>query len=110
MLSKVRGADSNGIYLNHSNLLKNYSITAKEFAQEFMIDLDNSYKILRDSCNSLASTVITLDQPEIFEIWKIPVCTLAKYNRGTGTLSIELNHHIMPYLMQVKKRFIFFNF
>lgn len=50
----------------------------------------------------MANTAITLEKPELFEIWDIPVCT-SKYNYKEGSLTVKFIEDIMPYLAQVKK-------
>ena len=57
----------------------------------------------------LARTAITLEKPDLFVTQEIPICSFAEYNNKEGSLTIEFNEHIMPYLAQVKQKFVLYN-
>jgi plasmid replication initiation protein len=50
-----------------------------------------------------------LQKPEIFQIWDIAICAIAKYNTKEGSLTIKFTEEIMPYLAQVQKKYILYN-
>jgi plasmid replication initiation protein len=54
-------------------------------------------------------TSITLERIELNESWEINVCSMAKYNKTKGHITIEFTDRIMPYLAQVKEKFILYN-
>lgn len=109
LVSKVKGVDHTGSYLSHELLEREYVLTAKEFNTIFETDLATIYRVLKKSAYTLARTAITLEQPDLFETWEIAVCEYAKYNNRNGSLTIKFTSSIMPYLMQVKKRFVLYN-
>jgi plasmid replication initiation protein len=107
-ISKIGGCDSTGKYLQPEQLQREHTLTAKEFSQLFNIDLTGAYKVLQRAGKRMANTAITLEKPELFEIWDIPVCT-SKYNYKEGSLTVKFTEDIMPYLAQVKKKFVLYN-
>ena len=109
LVSKIGGVDNLGKYLQPDQLKQGYVITAKEFSQEFDIDINTCYGILKRAGHRLARTAITLEKLELFEQWDIPICSLSKYNTKEGSLMVEFNPHIMPYLTQVKSKFVLYN-
>jgi plasmid replication initiation protein len=52
---------------------------------------------------------ITLEKIELNEIWEINICSTAKYNNKEGRITIKFTDDIMPYLSQVRKRFVLYN-
>ena len=54
-------------------------------------------------------TSIILEKPELSEVWEINVCSTAKYNSKQGTITIQFTDSIMPYLAQVRERFVLYN-
>ena len=54
-------------------------------------------------------TSITIDKLELNETWEINVCSTAKYNKKEGRITIEFTDRIMPYLAQVKQKFVLYN-
>lgn len=54
-------------------------------------------------------TSIILEKPELSEVWEINICSTAKYNNKQGTITIQFTDSIMPYLAQVKERFVLYN-
>lgn len=54
-------------------------------------------------------TSIILEKPELSETWEINVCSTAKYNKNQGYISVEFTDSIMPYLAQVRKKFVLYN-
>jgi plasmid replication initiation protein len=54
-------------------------------------------------------TSILLEKIELNEIWEINVCSTAKYNKKEGRITVEFTDRIMPYLSQVKQKFVLYN-
>jgi plasmid replication initiation protein len=109
LVSKLGKVDINGTYKQSEQLDREHTITAKEFSQAFGVDLNTSYGILKRAGNRLARTAITLQKPELFQIWDIAICAIAKYNTKEGSLTIKFTEEIMPYLAQVQKKYILYN-
>jgi plasmid replication initiation protein len=107
LVSKIGGVNESGRYLQPEQLNREYTITAKEFEQ--MYNIENAYPILKRAGTKLIQSFITLEKPELFETWQIAVCQTAKYNHKEGSLTIKFNEDIMPYLAQVRKKFVLYN-
>jgi plasmid replication initiation protein len=54
-------------------------------------------------------TDIKVERIELKEVWRINICSMAKYNKGEGYVSIKFTDDIMPYLSQVTKKFVLYN-
>jgi len=54
-------------------------------------------------------TSITLEKIELNEIWEINICSTAKYNKNEGRITVKFTDDIMPYLAQVRERFVLYN-
>jgi plasmid replication initiation protein len=109
LVAKIGGVDEIGTYLQPEQLQREHTITAKEFSNQFNIDVNTAYGVLKRASNKLARTAITLERPELFEIWDIAVCEISKYNLKDGSLTVKFTESIMPYLAQVKKKFVLYN-
>jgi len=109
LITKIGKIDELGKYQQSTMLPREYTLTAKEFSLQFQIDITNAYQILKRSTKKLSRTAITLEQPDLFETWEIPVCNMAKYNHKEGSMTIEFNCKIMPYLTQVGRHFMLYN-
>ena len=109
LVSRIGGVDEMGKYIQPEHLERNYTITAKEFALQFNLDIGNVYNVLKRVAKRLTETSITLEQPDLFETWHIPICGIAKYNHKLGSLSVRFSEEIMPYLSQVRSRFVLYN-
>lgn len=108
LVSQIGGVDLAGNYLQPEQLQREHTITAKEFSKTFNLDLTGTYKVLQRAGKRMANTAITIEKPELFEIWDIPVCT-SRYNYKEGSLTVRFTEEIMPYLTQVKKKFVLYN-
>jgi len=106
---KLGKVDVKGSYQQPQDLGRSHTLTAKEFSSIFGIDLNTAYGVLKRASNRLARTAITLEKPELFITQEIPICSFAEYNNQEGSLTIEFNEHIMPYLAQVKQKFVLYN-
>lgn len=109
IVSKIGGVDAMGKYLQPEQLERKHTITAQEFSKEFGVDINTTYRVLKSAGNRLARTAITLQKPDLFQVWDIPICEIAEYNTKEGSLTITFNTHIMPYLAQVKSKFVLYN-
>ena len=109
LVSKIGGVDELGKYLQPEQLQREHVLTAKEFSEVFNTDIDNSYKSLHKACKKLMKTSILLEKIELNEIWEINVCSTAKYNKKEGRITVEFTDRIMPYLSQVKQKFVLYN-
>lgn len=109
LVSKIKGINNTGEYLLHEQLQKDYTITAQEFSETFKVDIDTVYRILKKSTHTLARTAVTLQKPDLFQTWEIPVCRYAMYNHKEGSLTIKFNEEMMPYFAQMTSRFVLYN-
>lgn len=109
LVSKIGGVDEVGKYLQPEQLEREYILTAREFSEVFNTDLSNSYKLLHKACKKLMKTSVMLERPDLKEIWEINVCSMAKYNKHEGSIVVEFTDRIMPYLAQVKQKFVLYN-
>jgi plasmid replication initiation protein len=109
LVSKIGGVDEFGKYLQPAQLQREHTLTAKEFSELFCTDLSNGYKSLHKACKKLMKTSIILEKLELSEIWEINVCSMAKYNVTHGAITVQFTDSIMPYLAQVKERFVLYN-
>ena len=109
LISKIGGVDKVGKYLQPQQLEREYVLTAKEFSEVFNSDIDNAYKIIHRACKKLMKTSIILKKFELNETWEINVCSTAKYNKKEGRITIQFTDSIMPYLSQVRQKFVLYN-
>ncbi len=109
LVSKLGGVDEYGKYLQPEQLEREHILSAKEFSEVFNTDLSNCYRFLHKACKKLMKTSIILEKPELSEVWEINVCSTAKYNSKQGTITIQFTDSIMPYLAQVRERFVLYN-
>jgi plasmid replication initiation protein len=109
LVAKIGGVDEYGKYLQPGQLQREHILSAKEFSKIFDTELSNCYRFLHKACKKLMKTSITLEKPELSETWEINVCSMAKYNSKQGEIEIKFTDDIMPYLAQVKARFVLYN-
>lgn len=109
LLSKLGGVDKNGKYLQPEEIKREHTLSAKEFGGIFKTDLSNSYKALRKAVNKLLKTDVTVPEEGTTSYWRINVCSQAKYVKDEGKIEIQFTDSIMPYLKQVKERFMVYN-
>lgn len=109
LLSKLGGVDKNGKYLQAKELKREHTLSAKEFGGIFKTDISNSYKILRRAVNKLLKTDVTVPEEGTTSYWRINVCSQAKYVKDEGKIEVQFTDSIMPYLKQVKERFMVYN-
>lgn len=109
LVSKLGKLDQSGTYQQPQSLERKHLLTAKEFSEAFSVDINTTYRVLKTAGKKLARTAITLEKPDLFVTQEIPICSFAEYNNKEGSLTIEFNEHIMPYLAQVKQKFVLYN-
>ena len=109
LISKIGGVDEYGKYLQPQELQREHILTAKEFSDVFDVSVSNCYGILKKAANKLMKTDIKIERTELKEIWRINICSMAKYNKTEGRITIEFTDRIMPYLAQVKEKFVLYN-
>ncbi|MDC0865100.1 replication initiation protein, partial [Rickettsiaceae bacterium] len=109
LVSKLGGVDAEGKYLQPEQLEREHVLTAKEFSDVFNTDIHNSYRLLNKSCRKLMKTDLTVTRNESPELWQINICSMAKYNKKEGRITIQFTDSIMPYLAQVKQKFVLYN-
>ena len=106
LVSKIGGVDEEGKYLQPSSLKREYMLTAKEFSEVFNTDIDNSYRYLKKAVDKLIKTDIKVERPENQSIVRINVCSQAEYTKREGRITIKFTDSIMPYLSQVRQKFV----
>lgn len=109
LLSKLGSVDKNGKYLQPEELKREHTLSAKEFAQMFKMAPQNSYVTLKKAVNKLLKTDITIPEEGTTSYWRINVCSQAKYVKDEGRIEIQFTDSILPYLKQVKERFMVYN-
>lgn len=109
LVSKIGGVDKLGKYLQPEQLNREYILTAKEFSKMFSIDLSHSYQNLKKAVDKLMKTDIRVERPDDSGFWRINVCSKAEYNETKGNITIKFTDDIMPYLAQVKAKFVLYN-
>ena len=109
LVSKIGGVDKVGKYLQPEKLERSHTLTAKEFSEVFNTNIHNSYRLLNKACRKLMKTDLTLARNESEELWQINVCSMAKYNKKEGSIIIKFTDDIMPYLSQVRQKFVLYN-
>lgn len=109
LISKIGGVDENGKYLQLENLQRVYTLTAREFSEQFNLELGGVYTVLKRVAKKLTETSLTLEKPDLFSTWHISLCSQTEYNHKEGSLTVKFTEEIMPYLAQVKQRFVLYN-
>lgn len=109
LISKIGGVDENGKYLQPEKLRRTYTLTAKEFSEQFNLELGGVYTVLKRVAKKLTETSLTLEKPDLFSTWHISLCSQTEYNHKEGSLTIKFTEEIMPYLAQVRQRFVLYS-
>ena len=109
LISKIGGVDSNSKYLQPEQLQRENTLTAKEFSEIFNIATSNSYVVLKRAVDKLMKTDIRIEKPDESGYWRINICSQAEYNKKEGCISVKFTDDIMPYLAQVKQKFVLYN-
>ena len=109
LISKIGGIDQYGKYLQPEQLQREHILTSKEFSEVFNVSLNKCYGVLKQSVDRLMKTDIKVERIDLKGIWRINVCSIAKYYESEGYIDIQFTDSIMPYLAQVKERFVLYN-
>lgn len=109
LVSKLGKVDEFGKYQQYELLERTQVLTAQEFAKIFNIEPKHAYSVLKKATTKLMQLFITLEKPELFETWQISICESAKYNHKNGSITILFTQSIMPYLVQVNRKFVLYN-
>lgn len=109
LISKIGGVDELGNYLQPHELQREHTITAKEFSTQFGVDIDSCYRVLKNAGKQLMKTSIILEKPDLLQTWEINVCSKVEYQHKEGAIKVKFTDDIMPYLAQVKKKFVLYN-
>lgn len=109
LISKIGGVDEYGKYLQPDQLKREHALTAKEFSKLFNVSLSNCYGVLKKAVDRLMKADIRIEKPDNRGFWRINVCSMAEYNEKDGYISIKFTDDIMPYLAQVKQKFVLYN-
>lgn len=109
LISKLGGVDSTGKYQQPEQLQREYVLTAQEFSNVFNVSLANCYSMLKKACKKLMKTSVIIERPDVDRIIEINICSQAEYIKKEGSIFIEFTDRIMPYLAQVKQKFVLYN-
>ena len=108
-ISLIGGVTKLGKYSQPVEPSRVYILTAKEFSEQFNIELKHSYIILKGAIDKLRKTDIKIENPDIFTTTYINVCEMVEYNHKEGSITIEFTQRIMEYLKQRTKNFTLYN-
>ncbi|KAJ8982324.1 hypothetical protein NQ317_006669 [Molorchus minor] len=106
---KIGGVDEHGKYLQSDKLKREYTLTAKDFNNTFNVDLPTCYGILKRAVDKLMKTDIRVSKSDDSGFSRINVCSKAEYNKNQGFIDVKFTDDIMPYLAQVKQKFVLYN-
>jgi len=109
LVSRLGGVDNSGKYLQPPNLQREHLLKAKDLCETFDLNLNHSYIKLKKTCKKLMKTSVVLEQVDSNKTREINVCSMAEYNPKEGSISIKFTDDIMPYLSQVKEKFLLYN-
>ena len=109
LVSKIGGVDKEGKYLQPEQLQREHALTAKEFSEAFNTDIDNSYRYLKKAIDKLMRTDIKVEDQKTQSITRINICSKAEYKKRDGCITIKFTDDVMPYLSQVRQKFVLYN-
>jgi len=114
LISKLGKVDEEGAYIQPEKLERHHILSAVEFSKMFNTDLDNAYKILKRAANRLWETSLTIQningQFKDGNIERVRVRVVEKeVTYKNGNIEIVFSESIMPYLAQVKEKFVLYN-
>lgn len=108
-IALIGGVTEQGKYIQSESPCRTYVLTAKEFSEQFNIELKHSYIILKNAIDKLRKTDIKIEKPDMFTTTYINVCEMVEYNHKEGSITIEFTQRIMEYLKQRTKNFTLYN-
>ncbi|MEN9326666.1 MAG: hypothetical protein RI943_1087, partial [Bacteroidota bacterium] len=109
LISKIGGVDEYGKYLQPHELQREHILTAKEFSSLFNTNIHHSYRVLKKAIDKLMKTDIKVEKEDDSGFCRINVCSKAEYSKNQGHIIVKFTDDIMPYLAQVKKKFVLYN-
>ena len=109
IISKIGGVDESGKYLQSNKLKREHLLTAEEFSKQFNVSIDSCYRVLKAAGRKLMKTSIVLEKPDLFVTQEINVCSMVEYQNKAGSILVRFTEEIMPYLAQVKQKFVLYN-
>jgi len=109
LVSMIVKVDIDGNYIPPNKLNREYTLSAKDYNTIFNCNMKHAYNFLRKACDKLMNTNITIHRIEDNTIWKINICSSAKYNKKEGCITIRFTDDIMPYLSQVREKFVMYD-
>ncbi|NBO86522.1 MAG: RepB family plasmid replication initiator protein, partial [Burkholderiaceae bacterium] len=98
-----------GKYLQPHELQREHILTAKEFSSLFNTNIHHSYRVLKKAIDKLMKTDIKVEKEDDSGFCRINVCSKAEYSKNQGHIIVKFTDDIMPYLAQVKKKFVLYN-
>lgn len=109
LISQIRNVDAIGNPLPVDQLQRIHTLTAKDYANQFNVDIDNAYKMIKSSVKKLMNTTITIP-PDLFNVEvELNICSMAKYHNNEGHIEIKFTDDIMPHLVKVKSQYLLYN-
>ena len=109
LISKIGGVDKVGKYLQTSQLERSCILTASEFSDIFGAAPTHCYTALKKAVNRLMKTDVRVQELGERNYCRINICSKAEYKKDEGKICIKFTDDIMPYLAQVKERFLLYN-
>ena len=98
--------DNNLIPLSLSN--RTCSLSASDYAEEFNIEPDHAYGILKQAIDHLLKTSysIPFDNGDIL---KINICSQAYYRKAKGYIDVRFTEEIMPHIAGLSQKFTMYH-
>lgn len=107
IISKMQKHDFLGNHLPLTNINRECSLSAIEYAKEFNINVDTAYTILKESVDKLFKTSYEHKINEkVYE--RLAVCSRAVYNEH-ATIDIKFTEEIMPHLAELSNNFTMYD-
>ena len=108
-IALIGGVTEQGKYIQPEDLPRQYKLSAKEFSEQFNIELKHAYGILKAAIDKLRKTDVRIEFPDLCKTTYINVCEKIEYNHNEGTIDILFTGSIMEYLKQRTKNFTLYN-
>ncbi len=112
IITKIERYDKNGNILPTESIVRNYSLSASDYAAEFNISKRSSYSILKAAASKLMRTPLSLPKTRKGEeegLLEVSICSQAFYVKNSGRIDIEFSEKIMPHLTEIQERFTLYN-
>ena len=88
---------------------REYTLSAKEFSEQFNVDLKNSYRVLKNFIYKLQISAIYIKQSSSSKKTSINIFEKSTYNENKGSITLLLTGSIMEYLKQLTNYFTLYN-